>query len=283
MRKLLKLKFLIPAIVAIAAGITLPIVLTPHKHKIVDETWYSDATNHWHDCAKCEEFADLAAHEFGEWANVEGKCQKAQSCLTCGYTITEDIAHTYDNACDANCNVCNAERSIEHKYGTLVAKVEATCETDGLRAHYKCSDCNCYFDESKKQVTYTSLIINAYGHEYGELVAEVAPDCLNTGLKAHYKCADCNKYFDADKKEVTYESLVIASTGHTTTDVPALPATCVTDGTLAHKHCSVCEKNFDANGNELTSIVDPATGHTYGELVAKVNPTIFSTVFNLLD
>lgn len=268
MKRLLKLKFIIPAIVAIAAGITLPIVLTPHKHNVVDETWLNDATNHWHDCAKCEDPVDLAAHEYGEWTNVAGKCQKTKSCLTCGYVVTEDVAHTYDDACDETCNVCGTERSIEHKFGTLIAKVEATCETDGLHAHYKCSDCNSYFDESKKEVSYSTLIIKALDHDYGQLIEEVKPDCLNTGLKAHYKCADCEKYFDAEKKEVTYESLVLDAKGHTTTDVPGLPATCVTDGTVAHKHCSVCEKNFDAEGKELTSVVVPANGHSLTDVPA---------------
>lgn len=46
-----------------------------------------------------------------------------------------------------------------HNYGSLVSKVDSTCKDTGLEAHYKCSICDRYFDESKNEVTYSSLAI----------------------------------------------------------------------------------------------------------------------------
>ena len=40
-----------------------------------------------------------------------------------------------------------------HEYGDLVPKQEPTCKQTGMQAHYKCSVCNKYFDESKTEKT----------------------------------------------------------------------------------------------------------------------------------
>ena len=48
----------------------------------------------------------------------------------------------------------------------------ATCINDGMKAHYYCSDCRKYFDESKKETTETALTIPATGvHNYGAWVS----------------------------------------------------------------------------------------------------------------
>ncbi|MCR5232055.1 MAG: right-handed parallel beta-helix repeat-containing protein, partial [Acholeplasmatales bacterium] len=56
--------------------------------------------------------------------------------------------------------------ALGHNYGELIPEVPATCEAEGLKAHYHCSECGKYFDSDKNEVTYESLIIAALGHDY---------------------------------------------------------------------------------------------------------------------
>lgn len=48
---------------------------------------------------------------------------RTYACLNCSNTKTEKITklttHTYDNSCDAFCNVCNQQRIIQHTYKTI--------------------------------------------------------------------------------------------------------------------------------------------------------------------
>lgn len=62
------------------------------------------------------------------------------------------------------CDICGKEygEKGDHSYGTLVPRVAATTNKTGLKAHYKCSVCGCYFDKDTKEVAYESLIIQPY-------------------------------------------------------------------------------------------------------------------------
>ena len=110
------------------------------------EEWKFDAENHWHEC-ECGLKNEEGAHSFGEW--TEGEAERTRVCSVCAYVETAPLevhqhdysdkwskdgenhwhscsgcnvpadkaAHTYDNACDADCNVCGATRTPEeHKY-----------------------------------------------------------------------------------------------------------------------------------------------------------------------
>ena len=92
-----------------------------------------------------------------------------------------------------------------HEYGDLVPKQEPTCTKTGMQAHYKCSVCNKYFDESKNEKTVEELTIpvNPNAHELGDLVAEVPATCKDTGVKAHKDCNRCNKHYDESGNEIT--------------------------------------------------------------------------------
>ena len=147
-----------------------------------------------------------------------------------------------------------------HKYGELIPEKAPTCTEPGLRAHYKCSVCNLYFDEDKVEIAYDNLVIPASGdsHNLGVLIPEVAATCTESGLKAHYKCSVCNSYFDQDKVAVEYSALVIPALGHDLTLVPYKAPTCTEDGNISYYHCSTCSKKFIYDGNNLTM----ATGGT---------------------
>lgn len=92
-----------------------------------------------------------------------------------------------------------------HEYGDLVPKQEPTCKHTGMQAHYKCSVCNKYFDESKTEKTEAELTIpvNPNAHDFGAWIEEVPATCKDTGVKAHEDCTRCNRHFDESGNEIT--------------------------------------------------------------------------------
>ena len=98
-----------------------------------------------------------------------------------------------DNACDL------------HEYGDLVPKQEPTCMQTGIRAHYKCSVCNKYFDESKTEKTVAELTIpiDPNAHDFWAWIEEVPATCVATGTKGHQDCNRCNRHYDESGNEIT--------------------------------------------------------------------------------
>ena len=100
--------------------------------------WKSDDTNHWHECSRCHDKKDEAAHDYGS-DNV---------CDTCGYYKT--VPHTHNL--------------------TLVAAKAATCTTAGNSAYYTCDGCDKWFADATGSVEITdktSVKIPAPGHTAG--------------------------------------------------------------------------------------------------------------------
>ena len=65
-------------------------------------------------------------------------------CSVCGSAVAG--AHTYDNNCDADCNVCGEYRDAPHNLTTHVeAVVPANCQEQGYNEHWICADCGGYF------------------------------------------------------------------------------------------------------------------------------------------
>ena len=92
-----------------------------------------------------------------------------------------------------------------HEYGDLVPKQEPTCKQTGMEAHYKCSVCNKYFDESKTEKTVEELTIpvNPNAHDFGAWIEEVPATCVATGTKGHKDCNRCNRHYDESGNEIT--------------------------------------------------------------------------------
>ena len=174
--------------------------------------------------------------------------------------------------------------AISHNLGTLNEAPPATCINDGMKAHYYCSDCGKYFDESKKETTEAALTIPATGvHTFGTLIEEQPATCIAGGMKAHYKCTVCGKYFDENKNETTEEALktpISPYYGHSFGFwVEEQYATCQTPGRKGYKHCSICNKDYDASNKEITDWVIPVNpdGHELVDLVAEVPATCKDT------
>ncbi len=92
----------------------------------------------------------------------------------------------------------------DHDYGDLVAAT-ATCESDGMAAHYHCDGCGMYFDENKHPTTVAALQRSA-GHHLVHY-ALVEPTCTEMGKKEHFHCTECDKYFDVNMQEVASNQL----------------------------------------------------------------------------
>ena len=93
----------------------------------------------------------------------------------------------------------------EHEYDDLVPKQEPTCIKTGMQAHYYCSDCGKYFDESKNEKTVDELTIpvNPNAHDFGAWKDEVPATCVATGTKGHKDCNRCNRHYDKSGNEIT--------------------------------------------------------------------------------
>lgn len=174
--------------------------------------------------------------------------------------------------------------AISHNFGAFIEEIPATCIADGMKAHYYCSDCKKFFDESKNETTETALTIPATGvHTFGALIEETSATCITGGMKAHYKCTVCGKYFDADKNETTkvaLETPISPYYGHHFGFwVEEKYATCQAPGKKGYKHCSICNKDYDASNTEITDFVIPINpdGHELGDLVAEVPATCKDT------
>ena len=100
--------------------------------------WKYDSTNHWHECSRCHDKKDEAAHDYGS-DNV---------CDTCGYDKT--VPHTHNL--------------------TLVPAKAATCTNPGNSAYYTCDGCDKWFEDATGSVEITdktSVKIPAPGHTAG--------------------------------------------------------------------------------------------------------------------
>ena len=135
--------------------------------------------------------------------------KKPKTCTTDG-----NIEHYKCNVCgdlfeDAGAVNSLTEEQVKihagHEYGDLVPKQEPTCKQTGMQAHYKCSVCNKYFDESKTEKTIAELTIpvNPNAHDFGAWIAEVPATCVATGTKGHQDCNRCNKHYDESGNEIT--------------------------------------------------------------------------------
>ena len=134
--------------------------------------------------------------------------EKPKTCTTDG-----NIEHYKCNVCgdlfeDAGAVKSLTEEQVKipagHEYGDLVPKQEPTCTQTGMQAHYKCSVCNKYFDESKTEKTEAELTIpvNPDAHDFGAWIDEVPATCKDTGVKAHKDCNRCNRHFDESGNEI---------------------------------------------------------------------------------
>ena len=124
--------------------------------------WKSDDTNHWHECSRCHDKKDEAAHDYGS-DNV---------CDTCGYHKT--VPHTHNL--------------------TLVAAKAATCTEGGKEAYYKCEVCGKFYEDVLGTKEITDLAswgnIAKIAHTTKQTVTKATPTA--NGKIVNY-CSVCKK------------------------------------------------------------------------------------------
>ena len=175
----------------------------------------------------------------------------------------------------------------EHSY-TAVAKVPATCEKEGVKAHFTCT-CGRLFvsdGEGYTEVQPADLVISALGHDYesqptwewngytsakatfkctrcdhtGEVTADITNEvtteatCESAGVRTYTATVTFGeqKYTDTKTEE-------IPTAAHTPEAVPGKEATCTETGLTEGSKCSVCGEVLE----EQEEI--PAKGHSWGE------------------
>ena len=140
------------------------------------------------------------------------------------------------------------ESAHEHTYGTPTyawADDNSTCTATAV-----CSGC----DEGTEGHSVSETATASYA-------VATAATCTAAG-SGTYSATFTNALFTNQSKDVA-----IPAAGHTMTHHAAAAPTCTEAGTVEYWSCSACNKNFsdEAGTTELTSIVDPATGHAWGE------------------
>ena len=170
-------------------------------HKYGSWTKVNDAT-HKRTCSVCAK-EETANHSWNSGkVTKKATCKEAgiktYTCTGCNATKTETITklttHTYDHACDTDCNVCGLARSITHSY-------QSTWSKDNTSHWHECSVCKDKKDlathipgaeatETKAQTcTICSYIIKpALGHKHSYATKWTADD------KGHwYACSRCEE------------------------------------------------------------------------------------------
>ena len=104
-------------------------------------------------CNSCGATREVENHAYLVTITTPATCgvagEKTSICDLCGHTYTEIIPatgeHTYNNDCDADCNLCGATReAAAHVY--TVETIPATCTTAGVNV-YTCSVCGDSYEE----------------------------------------------------------------------------------------------------------------------------------------
>lgn len=169
-----------------------------------------------------------------------------------------------------------------HEYGDLVPKQEPTCKQTGMQAHYKCSVCNKYFDESKTEKTEAELTIpvNPNAHDFGAWIEEVPATCKDTGVKAHEDCNRCNRHFDESGNEIT-DLTISTNDNHdwnawVSNGDGTHTRTCKRDN--GHKENGTCSGGTATCTSKAVCEVCRTTygdtaPHTYGDLIPEVPAT----------
>ena len=242
---------------AIPAGHTYGDLIEEQKEVHTSTELKASVAAHYY-CSACQKYftetkveTTLAAltgetptHSFGDWINTDDeKHWKECSCDL----KSEEAAHDYTNACDADCNVCGAEREVgDHVYTnacdvdcnecgatrTPAAHVydnacDADCNVCGATripsAHVydnACdADCNVcgatripadhVYDNNCDTTCNVCNYIRKITHQYGNLVAQKDATCSAEGMKAHFFCDECDTYFTEEKVATTKDALKI--------------------------------------------------------------------------
>lgn len=170
-------------------------------HKYGNWTKISD-TQHKHTCSVCSK-EETTNHTWNSGTvTKKATCKEAgvktYTCTSCSTTKKESVAklttHTYDHACDTDCNVCGAIRTTTHNYKTSWSK-------DKTNHWHECSVCKDKKDAAAHtpgaEATETTaqtctacgyVIKAALGHKHNYATTWTTDDAGHW-----YKCSGCEE------------------------------------------------------------------------------------------
>ena len=210
--------------------------------------WKSDDTNHWHECSRCHDKKDEAAHDYGS-DNV---------CDTCGYYKT--VPHTHNL--------------------TLVAAKAATCTTAGNSAYYTCDGCDKWFADATGSVEITdktSVKIPAPGHTAGTEWKSDDTNHWHECSRCHDKKDEAAHDYGSDNVCDTCGYYKTVPHTHNLTLVAAKAATCTEGGKEAYYKCEGCGKFYEdvLGTKEITDLASwgniAKIAHTTKQTVTKAS------------
>ena len=210
--------------------------------------WKSDDTNHWHECSRCHDKKDEAAHDYGS-DNV---------CDTCGYYKT--VLHTHNL--------------------TLVAAKAATCTTAGNSAYYTCDGCDKWFADATGSVEITdktSVKIPAPGHTAGTEWKSDDTNHWHECSRCHDKKDEAAHDYGSDNVCDTCGYYKTVPHTHNLTLVAAKAATCTEGGKEAYYKCEGCGKFYEdvLGTKEITDLASwgniAKIAHTTKQTVTKAS------------
>ena len=183
--------------------------------------WHqTDEETHTGECTKCGH-VEVTGHNWDTGAMlVTPTCTETGKavyvCVDCRqvHVAEAPAEHSYDNACDADCNLCGAERSIEHLYaesweadaeghyhsctlcGSISTKEKHSKDRDAATADLpvRCKTCS-YIITPALNHTHSygaTLLSDATGHWYGCIGCMEKKD-----LQSHSFDNDCDTLCDA--------------------------------------------------------------------------------------
>ena len=220
--------------------------------------------------------ATYDGHTDTKTAEVEAVGHKLVSHVAKADTCTEagNSAYWSCENCDKYFSDENGEHEIAADSWVIAAHahtmthhdaVAESCETNGNKEYWTCSECNQYFlDEAGTQVSSAEGIVIAAHHTLTHHNKQ-PETCTSNGMIEYWSCSVCDKdFFDVDAtREIEDEDAYIIPAHHVLTHHDAKEETCTENGNVEYWHCTVCEKNFaDEEGiTELNNVVISAKGH----------------------
>ena len=178
--------------------------------------------------------------------HTEERAGVAASCIKSGYTAgvyctdcnnwiegheyVDVTEHTFDDACDKDCNVCGFTRNTQHQYGDYVVTTPANCGNDGVETS-TCEICG---------ATRTRTIPAQSTHSFGEWKVTTQPTCTTEGIKSH-SCSICGASETAPVEMADHEYKQIINTGDGY-------------GLFVCTHCNAVKYTQSEGGNTPTTI-----------------------------
>ena len=213
-----------------------------------------------------------------------------ETLKTC--TTDGNIEHYKCNVCgdlfeDAGAVKSLTEEQVKipagHDYTQMVGLVSPTCSSKGMRAHFRCHNCDKYFElGSYAEVSAESLEIDIDPNAHNTTHKDGSEaNCSVTGIYPHEHCSLCNKNFYSDGVTEMTDIVKPKNDNHDWNDW-------VSNGDGTHtrtcKRDSGHKENGTCSGGTATCTIKAVcevcrttygdtAPHTYGELIPEVPAT----------